>query len=145
MAVRPSEPKQGKVSAAAVLLLAGLFAGPVCGAPNHEIICDDAHDATLEISSDELTASTVSHELENDDVAAEIASEMGILPQGHALKPNVEAAVRDMFTDSEKDSAAHDVNEAQESDTAVIMNTRVPGISDDQLARIKRQMFRKDI
>lgn len=144
MAVRLSEPKRGTIAAAATLVLAGWFAGPVSAAPNPEIFSDDSKKATLEISSEQLTPATVSHEFDNHEGTARNVNEIGVLPRDHLLKAGVEAAVRKIFDDTDDESEAEDVDEAEPAETA-ILNTRVPGISNDRMARFKRQMLRKDI
>lgn len=52
----------------------------------------------------------------------------GVLSPSHYLAPRVESALQKIF-----------------SDRRPTMTTRVPGVSDDELARYKRQMYRKDI
>lgn len=139
MAVRPTERKQGKIAAGAVsLVLAAWIAAPALAAPAYEAICNKAHNATLEVSADELTAATVSH----DVVATDSADKVDVLSADHLLKPRVEATVREVFADDETEPAEAVQTEADDS---VIMNTRVPGVSDDELARFKRQMYRRDI
>ena len=63
--------------------------------------------------------------VDSDDVTKS-AKEFDTMSPRHSLAPRVEAALRKVF----KEPA---------------MTTRVPGISDEQLARYKRQMYRKDI
>lgn len=144
MAVRLSEPKRGNIAAAATLVLAGWFAGPAPAAPSPEVFCDEAQEATLEVSREQLAATTVSHEFENQEVNARTVNEIGVLPRGHLLKTGVEAAVREIFDDADNDSETEDVVTAEPAETT-ILNTRVPGVSNDRMARFKRQMLRKDI
>ena len=141
MAVRPTERKQGTIAAvAASLVLTAWIAAPALAAPAHESLCDKTHDATLEVSETQLTAIPVSH----DTVETDSAAKVDVLSADHLLKPRVEATVREVFADSDDETkAAEDVQ--TEADDPVIMNTRVPGVSDDELARFKRQMYRKDI
>lgn len=145
MAVRPTERKQGTIAAVAAslvltALVATLSAAPALAAPALESLCDKTHNATLEVSEIQLTATPVSH----DTVETDSAAKVDVLSADHLLKPRVEATIREVFADSDDETkAAEDVQ--TEADDPVIMNTRVPGVSDDELARFKRQMYRKDI
>jgi len=141
MAVRPIERKQGNLTALAVsLVLAAGFVTSANGAPVHRTICSETHDATLEVSRIELTASLVNHDMEDQDTADKVDS----LAADHLLRPRAAATMREVFADSD-DEAEQTEAEQAEADEAVIMNTRVPGYSDDELTRFKRQMYRKDI
>jgi len=145
MAVRPTGRKQGNIAAVAASLLltalvATLSAAPTFAAPAYEALCNKTHDATLDVSENELTATPVSH----DVVEPDSADRVDVLSADHLLKPRVEATVREVFVDSD-DEAEPAEAVPTEADDPVIMNTRVPGVSDDELARFKRQMYRKDI
>jgi len=141
MAVRPLERKQGKLAALAVsLVLATSFVTTASGAPVRDMLCSETHDATLEVSRIELTASLVNHDMEDQDTADKVDS----LAADHLLRPRAAATMREVFADSD-DEAEQTEAEQAEADEAVIMNTRVPGYSDDELTRFKRQMYRKDI
>lgn len=89
MAVRPKEPKQGNIAAAAaVLVLAGWFAAPVLAAPDLGIA--------------ETTATTI------DSVADD-----------HLLKTRVEATAREVFADSVDDSDTEEVVDIDSEDGEV--------------------------
>jgi len=76
-----------------------------------------------------------------DDVA-ESANEFDSLSPSHSLAPRVEAVLRKVF--KEKAARLDDIDESVSSKRPA-MTTRVPGVSDDLLARYKRQMYRQDI
>jgi len=141
MAVRPTERKQGILAVyAASLVLAAWFAGPAYGAAAHDTRCNQTHDATLEVSESELTATLINHEIEDQDAADKV----DVQSADQLLRPRAAATIREVFGDSDDEAEQSEAAET-ESDDAVIMNTRVPGFSDDELARFKRQMYRKDI
>ena len=141
MAARPTERKQGNLAALAVsLVLAAGFVTSANGAPVHGTLCSETHDATLEVSEIELTASLVNHEMEGQDAADKVDT----LAADHLLRPRAAATIREVFADSDDEAEQSEAAQA-EADETVIMNTRVPGYSDDELTRFKRQMYRKDI
>ncbi len=139
MAGRPETPKQGNTAATLTLVLLTCgFAVPVLAAPDHAIFCDDHHEATLDISDTELTAMPVSHELE-----ARKGKDAETVSADQLLKPRFDATVRKVFTEEESEE------ELQETDTEVddpaALRIRVPGVTDEELVRFKRQMYRRDI
>lgn len=140
MAGRPTERKHVTLAAlAAGFALATGFMASASGAPVRGGLCsDDAQEATLEVPKGELSATLVNHELEGSAVSEKVDA----LSADQLLTPSAAAEIREVFGDSETEQA--DAADA-DADDAVIMNTRVPGYSDDELARFKRQMFRKDI
>ena len=141
MAVRPVERKQGNIIALAVsLVLATGFVSSASGAPVHDRLCSDSHDATLEVSENELTASLVSHDMQEQDADDKVET----LAADHLLRPSAAATIREVFADSDSETDQSDAAQEEAEDT-VIMNTRVPGYSDNELARFKRQMLRNDI
>jgi len=141
MAVRPTERKQVNLAAlAASLLLATSFVTAAFAAPVHGTLCSEARDATLEVSETELSTTLVNHELDDTDAA----NKVDVLSATHLLRPRAAATIREVFADSDDETELAE-EEQSEADDTVIMNTRVPGLSDDELARFKRQMYRKDI
>ena len=141
MAARLPGQRQGNTAGiTACLVLAAWIASPALAAPAYETLCEKTHNATLDIARNELTASPVSHDVEPEASADKVE----VLSADHLLKPSVEAIVREAFADSDDEDDASDTVQTEAEDP-VIMNTRVPGFSDDQLARFKRQMYRKDI
>lgn len=153
MTGRRVTPQQGNAFAAnaVTLLLAAWFATPVIAAPNVDIGCDDLADATLEISVHRLNAEIVNHDLDaadGDKLDAETESE-GFSPADH-LTPRAAATLRKAFDESApplievapaSDEGVDDATRAERPE----MNTRVPGVTDSELARYRRQMYRIDI
>lgn len=139
MTVRPTERNQGNIAAlAASLALAIAFVSPAIGAPVHGTLCSETREAaTLEISENELTASLVNHEIEDQENVDDLAAD-------HLLRPRAAATISEVFADSDDETEQPEA-EQSDADDSMIMNTRVPGFSDDEMARFKRQMFRKDI
>ena len=139
MVGRPEAPKQGNTTATlALLLLASGFALPAVAAPDHDILCDEHHEPTLDITADELAARPVSHELEaqkNHDTESASADQL--------LKPRFDATVREIFTEDEEDEELQEA-EAEAVDPAAL-RIRMPGVSEEELVRFKRQMYRRDI
>lgn len=153
MAGRQSAPKQGNAFAAnaVILLLAAWFAAPVTAAPNIEIGCEDVADATLEIPVHKLNAEIVNHDLEAGDVDEQtIGSDSDVLTAAHYLTPQAEATLRKVFDDTARPLAdLAPRNDDSDDDVAreelLDMNARVPGVTDSELARYRRQMYRSDI
>ncbi len=145
MARRKSTPRQGKTIAAGavIVMLAAWHAGPASASSNTRAICDDIANASLEIPASELQAKIVSHEINTKGVeVTESASEIEALSPSHYLAPRVEAVLRKVFEDSSSPLADSD---KPDGDDVPTMNTRLPGVSNDELARYKRQMYRTDI
>lgn len=141
MAVRPTGRKQSNLAAlAAGLALATGFVTVAYAAPGHDTLCSSTRDATLEVSENSLSVTLVNHEIEDQ----EAADKVDVISAEHLLRPRAVATIREVFADSD-DEAEQAETEQSEADETVIMNTRVPGFSDDDLARFKRQMYRKDI
>ncbi len=143
MAARQSMPKQGKsfAAGAALLMIAAWHAGPAFASSNSPSLCDDVADLAFAVPEKQLQANAVSHEVdakgaEKSDIVIESVS------RSHILAPRVEAALRRVFEDATTPLADSD---KATTDEAPVMNTRVPGVSDEELARYKRQMYRTDI
>ncbi len=151
MAGRQTAPGNGKVFAAnaVTLLLAACFATPVIASPNVEIGCDDLADATLEIPVHKLNAEIVNHDLDARDGDRLDAAE-SLSPANH-LTPRAAATLREAFSERARPlaEAATPAGDDGVDDSAreepPEMNTRVPGVTDSELARYRRQMYRIDI
>lgn len=111
-------PNQGKACAAgaALAFLVAWHAGPAIASSN------------TPVGSDEVTKS---------------ANEFDTMSPSHSLAPRVEAALRKVFKEPATSLAESD--DKPPGSKRPTITTRVPGISDEQLARYKRQMYRKDI
>ena len=156
MAIRLSLPKQG-IRAATAVLFALAWIGTAGASPGYEAPCDTAADPLLEISESALTTTNVSHELPmaSDESGA---TTQGVSPQ-RLFNPNAAASLRKAFDDDADrltELAAGPVVDAlppvkqserpiADAERPATMNTRVPGVSSEELARYKRQMYRKDI
>ncbi len=150
-------------AAAALVLMSGVLATPSLAATSGHIPCEKSTAATLLVQVDELAAELVSH-----SASSAKNEEMNSAANESLLAPLAEAAIRDAFSKSENMSRAatapitvnaistppmagtdakseivEDSDDKVESDT--VMNTRLPGISDDDLLRYKKQMYRRDI
>ena len=152
MAGRQTAPGQRNAFAAnaVTLLLAAWFAAPVIAAPNIEIGCDDVADATLEISVDELNAEIVNHDLDADDGdELDVGRDPKTLSAERHLTPRAAATLREAFEDTPHPLAevtpAADNGAENAAEELPEMNTRVPGVTDSELARYRRQMYRIDI
>jgi len=153
-------PRSGLFAAAAagVALLAA-WTAPAFAATNSTTLCEQLALATLDVPDIALKSRVVNHDAEPAEQSA-IANVEALSPQ-HLLAPGVEAALRRVFSeeiprDEEAiESASAPLAETQpEADTLnrplpetepAPMNTRVPGVSDDDLVNFKQQMYRKDI
>lgn len=145
MTERQSVPRQVGNSAAGVVivLLATLNADVAIASSNAPVRCDDVAELTLEIQVRDLNAQTLSHE--SDRKGLEIkdsANESDALSPTHYLAPRAEAVLRKVFKETTTPASDSPI---AETDKRPEMNTRVPGVSDDELARYKRHMYRKDI
>jgi cytochrome c oxidase assembly protein Cox11 len=121
MTVRPAERKHTRLAALAAsltLLVTGLVTAAYA-APAHDTLCSETGDATLEVSENELSATFVNHEIEIQDTADD---EVDALSAEHLLRPSAAATIREAFAGG---------------DDAIEQT--------DELARFKRQMYRKDI
>jgi len=119
MAGRRSNSKQGEALAAGVTLalLALWHASPAGASSNTPLVPDDVAN-----SADELDA----------------------LSPARSLTPGVEAAQREVSEEAATTSLAVDDDKLLGNELPA-MTTRLPGISDERLARYKRQMYRTDI
>ena len=151
MAGRQARPAQGNAFAAnaVTLLLAAWFATPVIAAPNVEIGCDDVADATLEISVQRLSAEVVNHDLDDGD-ELRAGEESEPLSSMHHLAPRAAATLREAFEDTARSIAEATPSSDSSAENSAAeelpeMNTRVPGVSDSELARYREQMYRIDI
>lgn len=141
MAGWQSTPRQGKAHAASallVLLISAWYAGPAIASSNTLPVCDDVNDVSLEIPTKVLQVAIIGDKVEADEVdAVESTTEFDTMSTTKNLRPSDEALLRKVFEET--------TTRFSESDEWPAMNARVPGVSDDELARYKRQMYRTDI
>ncbi len=171
MAKRRISPKQPKSFAAdaAIFLSAALFSLPALASSSTPIPCPLSNLATLEVLPGELIATKISNDVSYvTPVKDPIARTSGLANPTSLLAPRAEAAIREAFRDSVTGATrsaapelakavvtppmastaseldeSDDVGEKLEAPSA--MKTRLPGVSDDDLSRFKKQMFRRDI
>lgn len=141
MAGRQATPRQGKAygaSALLVVLVSAWYAGPAIASSNTFPVCDDVNDVNLEIPVKELQVAITSNKVEADEVdIVESDTEPDTFSTTENPGPDHEAILHEVFEET--------TTRFSESDEWPAMNARVPGLSDDELARYKRQMYRTDI
>jgi hypothetical protein len=142
---------------AAVFVLAGICTAPALAATSTQIDCpDEATRATLDVPAHFLATDFVSHSvpaasITDENISAEIdAAE--IAPTSSLLAPRAAAAIRNAFISSHTPpmvgTDAKAVSEPEDDESTLPesgMNTELPGVSDEELARYKKQMYRRDI
>lgn len=145
MAVRQTASKRSTITAATALFLLGAWhATPVLAASDRGILCESSHNATLEVAEYELIPRQVSHDVDTSEIADLASSEDDVLAQDHLLKPRVEATVRKVFADSDKESVGEKENDSDIEEPA-IHQLSAPRMTDGHAVPFKRQMYRKDI
>lgn len=141
MAGRQATPRQGKAygaSALLVVLVSAWYAGPAIASSNTFPVCDDVNDVNLEIPVKELQVAITGNKVETDEVdIVESDTEPDTFSTTENPGPDHEAILHEVFEET--------TTRFSESDEWPAMNARVPGLSDDELARYKRQMYRTDI
>jgi len=153
-------PRSGLLAAtAAGITLLAAWAAPAIAATSPTTLCEQLSKATLEVPDFDLKSRLVNHDTETTEESS-IAEVEALSPQ-HLLAPGVEAALRKVFgeplagPEATAESTSESLAETQpKPDTldrplpeakSTPMNTRVPGVSEDDLVNFKRQMYRKDI
>jgi len=143
--------------AAALLVVTGIIAAPALAATSYPLPCKDASEVTLHVHIDALSTELLSHDLARDSVEKSTRlNQVSVTSASGLLAPRAEAAIREAFEDSEEliltapmTGAKIEVEAAVEEDnlddTAIEMTTKLPGISDDDLSRFRKQMYRRDI
>ena len=165
---RPSQRKTIAASAALVTM-AAFLAAPAVAATTPGIPCPEANEATLLVQIEELTAVVVNHDIVITATTTGVPLEdINVATSATVLAPLAAAAIRDAFlevdsaklespalttaktklrapmagTDSKVESST---DERTEVKPASGMNTKLPGISDEEFSRYKKQMYRRDI
>ena len=155
-------------ASAAIFLMAALFSVPALASTPSSVPCPNSR-PSLDVSANELVTATVSHDIAYvaPDKATTARPAAAIKPV-NLLAPRAEAAIRKAFRDNETTSDGTALVDLAETTTATPpmvgteaetekteddarietpsgMTTRFPGVSDDDLSRFKKQMFRRDI
>ncbi len=160
------KPQEIFAASAAVFVMACMVSTPALAANISRIPCVKAIEATLQDPIHVLVAEAVGHDIsvssENSDAAIvkiEIASSSSV------LAPRAEAAIREAFRDRADERSAEpkqatvnsppmvDADPTPESatdkgsrlDAQSELNTKLPGISDDDLSQYRKRMYRRDI
>ena len=126
---------------AAVFVIAGICTAPALAATSSQIDCpEEATKATLDVPARLLTTDLVS------------LDEIEIAPSSSLLAPRASAAIRNAFISSHTPplvgADAKPVSASEDDESTVPdpgMNTKLPGVSDEDLLRYKKQMYRRDI
>lgn len=150
MSGRYLTPIPGRIFATfvAATTLAAWQAAPAFASSNVPPPCDDAKSTALEIPDNQLHATSVSHELDARSTASDRADESkGPASPTRYLTPEAEATLREFFEDAPEavDEPPAGKDPVSDSKTLPAIKARVPGISEGDLARYKRHMYRRDI
>jgi hypothetical protein len=166
---KPSEAHNTLAAAAALLVVTGILSTPALAAKSSLLPCREASEATLHVHVNELTTEVVSHTASKSVLGEDVSLEdVKVVSSINLLAPRAEAAIKDAFEESIKlssssikanlnQSSLTDPMAGAESQTETApeddvqdeadigMNTKLPGVSDDDLSRFKKQMYRRDI
>lgn len=168
---KPAE-KHLSVSYPMVVLLIGAFSAPAFATNIDNLPCETStKKVSLDVKLDELIAVETSHEISVVTITKEdTLKKVSLTPSNRLLAPQAEAAIRDAFADSESTPQQSELDETTAQPTSSIhlpmadtdatpktdeeevtpvpesgMTTKLPGISDDDYQRYKKQMYRRDI
>lgn len=148
----PAKPS-GSAPRATLLLLACLLSAPAFAATPHHILCSESDSPTLYVPIESLTTEVISHDLSAKPIEVDDAiKNTDIVINTPILEPRARQAIRKAFRDELIETAADEIEVEAKSDDAEIdeqpprvMNTRLPGVTQEKLERYKRQMYRRDI
>jgi hypothetical protein len=119
-------------------VLASLFATPALAASDRGSLSEKDQEATLDIVKLELAV--VSHETSDTKMTEPVATTIDSVADDHLLKPRVKATAREVFTDNESEAQTKEGVELDDADEPALRP-----ITDNKLAPLRRQMFRRDI
>ena len=137
-----------RASSAALLVAASCLAVPTLAATPHKILCSEADDPDLEVPVEALSVETVNHNLTTADIDETKPDDEAAAARTRIFEPRAKAAIREAFDEVEvvSEDANVEVEETDEEEIAPrIINTRLPGVTEERLERFKRQMYRRDI
>lgn len=144
MARQLATPDRRHWIATTALLALCAWSAMAVAASGHQELCPETDVTSLDIPHAQLSASVVNHEDASPDVDA--SEHSPALSSAKLLDAQPKAALREVFSDTERPSqGAEDLVSTQDGEERARMNTRVPGVSDDELTRYKEQMYRRDI
>lgn len=136
------------------LALAGcLFSLPASAATPHHDLCSESERPSLEVHFEALAAEIVSHSLIITSIETKKSiDEVEVSVHEPVLEPRARQAVREAFSDElitvsgEEEAIDSDSDDAEiEEAPPRVMNTQLPGVTQEKLDRYKRQMYRRDI
>jgi len=166
---KPSEAHITFAAAAALLVVTGILSTPALAAKSSLLPCREASEATLHVHVNALTTEVVSHTATESVLGKDASLEaVKVVSSSSLLAPRAEAAIRDAFKESIKLSGSSikaSLNQSSlsdpmagaksqtetapeddvQDDADIGMNTKLPGVSDEDLSRFKKQMYRRDI
>lgn len=150
--IEPAAPR-GRAPGAALLLAGCLISLPALGATPHHILCSESDSPTLEVHIEALTAEVVNHDLSAKPIEEdEAVEESKVVLNAPILEPRAREAIREAFRDELLEVSAGEIKVDSDSDDVEIeeepprvMNTQLPGVTEEKLERYKRQMYRRDI
>jgi len=133
---------------AVIFVMAGICTAPTLAANSARVDCpEEATKATLDVSAHLLATDLVSHSVPEAEI-----DEVEATPSSSLLAPRAAAAIRNAFmlshTPPMVGTEAKPVSTSEDEDSTVPdsgMNTELPGVSDEDLLRYKKQMYRRDI
>jgi len=133
---------------AVIFVMAGICTAPALAANSARVDCpEEATKATLDVSAHLLATDLVSHSVPEAEI-----DEVEATPSSSLLAPRAAAAIRNAFmlshTPPMVGTEAKPVSTSEDEDSTVPdsgMNTELPGVSDEDLLRYKKQMYRRDI
>lgn len=156
----------------ALFSLVTLSCSPVNAATNASIPCNESTAPSLQVTVQELVSRNLNHRVSMSIIRTEDAGrESKAASTINVLVPRAEAAIRDAFGEAKNDKislsneaplksndssftspfagSSSKTTEPQKKTRSIDakpgMNTKLPGISDDDLSRFKKQMYRRDI
>jgi hypothetical protein len=149
MTGRFSTPYSGRLYAVCVAasLLVVSYTSPVF-ASSPAATAGDAKEGTLPNVAAEQLHPLVTDDFETGNAVEERPddADASFIPANY-LTPETESALRELLQEGGEDSPApaEDADTAAEEDSPATIKARVPGISDTELERYKRYMYRRDI
>ena len=150
MAGQQVAPTVGKsyMTVVLVLLAAAWYAAPVFASASSPKMCKDTASSTFEIPVTALDAMEVAGDPQSDSIDAnQPNNDSNELPATRYVPASTGTQLRgDRIDKAARDSDDPGTDSrVTDGDKQSTVKTRVPGVSDDDLARYKRQMYRRDI
>jgi hypothetical protein len=150
MAEQQVAPTVGKAFATGVLVLlaAAWYAAPVLASASSPKMCKDAPSSAFEIPATALDAMKIGADRQSDGIdSSQPRNDGNELSASRYLPASAGARLRRDLKEKTVRDSDDPVTEthATDGEKQSTVKTRVPGVSDVDLARFKRQMYRRDI